>query len=652
MLQRFENILICDDDALFRKRLSDLLKSRGFYVFEAATGAAAKEELIRNKIDVAIIDVILPDYDGSLLAVDIHNMYPDVAIIVLTQRNEARLALDLLKRGIDEFIVKPVSDEELINVINGVYEKRKEAEEKSRFLLEVHGKYNLSHIYEKILKLLTYIELDKLYDAIVETLVTVLKVQGAILWIPDKKDKNIMRIESYRGLVNTESYPFTFTITEHPLQNKFINNKYIEDSELSNGDGAVIGEIVDKKRNLILPLTYYKEIYGIIKLIEKIGGEFTETDIQIATLIGEFAAIAIRNCKYFEFASYSLLREKDSHLYSMAYFIDYAGKEIYRARRYKRPFSVVEIVIDNADFFKMNMTREMYDNLSRWFVNNISGGLRSSDVITRISESEFLLVMPDTDYMGALSYISRSFGSFRSEQFVNFLDKYVPLSVSMGAASFPADGNDYDSLIYTCSRKINSIRDSVYRKYHLEDMDFYQIMDYLIGGYDDYVSYFNGNPNEASMLFTSLEQNPGQNSHILLNHMEMDYLIGEVSSLVKGISHEGLWMLFIGKSSSALSSLLSGLVGYKNPNARIFILSNIDKEGFKFQNITPVQPRDEFWQRYTALFVLSAAGSLGIMMKNEGEKYYGFSSADEYLIFEMITRFVNANGLQLKEAVT
>jgi len=652
MLERFENILICDDDALFRRKLCDLLKSKGFFVFEAATGASAKEELSLNKIDVAIVDVILPDCDGSRLAIEIHETYPEVAVIVLTQRNEARLALDLLKKGIDEFIVKPISDEELINVINGAYEKRKEIEEKSRFLIEGHGKYNLPHIYERIVKLLTYIELDKLYDAIIETLVAILKVQGAILWVPDKKDKNIMRIESYRGLVNTDYYPFTFTTTEHPLQNQFINSKYILDSELSNGDGAVIGEVVDKKKNLILPLTYYRELYGIIKLIEKIGGEFSDTDIHIATLISEFAAIAIRNCRYFEFASYSLLREKDSHLYSMAYFIDYAGKEIYRARRYKRPFSVVEIVIDNADFFKMNMTREMYDNLSQWFVNNISNGLRSSDVITRISESEFLLVMPDTDYMGALSYISRSFGSFRSEQFVNFLDKYVPLSVSMGAASFPADGNDYDSLIYTCSRKINSIRESVYRKYHLEDMNFYQIMDYLIGGYDDYNSYFNGNPNEASALFLSMEQNPEQNSHLLLTHREMDYLIGEISSFIKGISQEGLWMLFVGKSSSAVASLLSGLVGYKNPNARIFVLSNMDREGFKFQNINLIQQDNDIWQRYTAVFVLSAAGSIGMMMKNDGERYYGFSTSDEYLIFEMITRFVNSNGLQFKELVS
>ncbi len=648
MLERFENILICDDDELFRRMISDVLRQNGYFVFEASNGLDAKDKLLKNKIDLAIVDIILPDYDGASLAVELREKYPDLAIAVITQKNEARLALSLLRKGVDEYIVKPVSADDLLSVIDSVYRRRLENEEKSRILME-SGSYNLQQIYDRIIRLLTFIELDKLYDAIVETLVSVLKVQGAILWIPDRKDKNILRIESYRGLVHTESYPFTFSLTEHPLQNQFFGSKVIEDSELSNGEGAVIGETVDKKRNIILPLVYYKELYGIVKLVEKISGEFLENDIRIASLIAEFSAIAIRNCRYFEFASYSLLREKDSHLYSMAYFIDYAGKEIYRARRYKRPFSVVEIVIDNAEYFRLNMNKDMYENLSKWLVNNISAGLRSSDVISRISESEFLLVMPDTDYMGALSYISRSLNNFRSEQFVNFLDKYIPLSVSMGAASFPANGSDYDSLIYTCSGKIKSIRESIYRRHHLEEMGFYQIMDYLIGSYEDYENYFGDNKEKTSVMFLSVEQSSEQNSHLFFSHKEMEYHIGEVASFIRSVSNEGIWMLFIGKSSSAVASLLSGLVGYKNPNAKMFVVSKMEREGFKFKNINLVEQNNDLWQRYTALFVLSAAGSYGLMLKNEYDRYYGFSTCDEYLIFELFTRFINSNGLQLKE---
>ncbi|MCX7944501.1 MAG: response regulator [Deltaproteobacteria bacterium] len=648
MIERIENILVCDDDELFRRRTSDLLQRYGYFVLEASSGLDAKDKLIRNKIDLAIIDIILPDYDGAELAIEVREKYPDVAIVVITQRNEATLAVNLLKKGIDEYIVKPIGDEELLNVIELIYKKRVENEEKSKLLVN-SSNYNLQLIYDRIIRLLTFIELDKLYEAIVETLVSVLRVQGAILWVPDKKDKSFFRIESYRGLVQTESFPFTFSLKEHPLQSLFYTSKYIEDSELSNGEGAVIGEIIDKKRNLILPLVYYKELYGVVKLVEKISGEFTESDIRIASLIAEFSAIAIRNCKYFEFASYSLLREKDSHLYSMAYFIDYAGKEIYRARRYKRPFSVVEIVIDNAEYFKLNMNKDMYENLSKWLVGNISTGLRSSDVISRVSESEFLLVMPDTDYMGALAYISRSLNNFRSEQFVNFLDKYVPLSVSMGAASFPAHGSDYDSLIYTCSGKIKSIRESVYRRHHLEDMGFYQIIDYLVGSYEDYVSYFSENKDKTSIMFLSLEQSSDQNAHMFLSHKELDYHIGEVTNFVRSITNDGIWLLFIGRSPSAVSSLLSGLVGYKNPNAKMFVVSIMDKEGFKFKNISLVSQSTDLWQKYTVFLVLSAAGSYGMMFKNEFDRYYGFSTNDEYLIFELITKFVSSNGLHLKE---
>ncbi|MCX7959848.1 MAG: hypothetical protein N3B13_12470, partial [Deltaproteobacteria bacterium] len=203
--------------------------------------------------------------------------------------------------------------------------------------------------------------------------------------------------------------------------------------------------------------------------------------------------------------------------------------------------------------------------------------------------------------------------------------------------------------IYTCSGKIKSIRESIYRRHHLEEMGFYQIIDYLIGSYEDYINFFSDNKDKTSVMFLSVEQSSEQNSHLFFNQKELDYHIGEVASFIRTVTNEGIWMLFIGKSSSAVASLLSGLVGYKNPNAKMFVVSKMDKEGFKFRNISLVEQENDLWQRYTALFVLSAAGSYGMMFKNEFDKYYGFSTSDEYLIFELFTRFVNSNNLQTKE---
>ncbi len=87
--------LIIDDDAFFVTVAADCLRSRGMTVLTATTGQDARE-LARRPIDVALVDMFLPDDDGASLCRDIRALAPEAAIVLVTARPEG---LSLVERG-------------------------------------------------------------------------------------------------------------------------------------------------------------------------------------------------------------------------------------------------------------------------------------------------------------------------------------------------------------------------------------------------------------------------------------------------------------------------------------------------------------------------------------------------------------------------
>ncbi|NMC27752.1 MAG: response regulator transcription factor [Syntrophomonadaceae bacterium] len=107
------NILIADDEARMRKLVSDFLRQAGFVTFEASNGKQALEIFADNNIDLLILDVMMPEYDGWAVCREIRKDSP-VPIIMLTARGEEADELFGFDLGADEYISKPFSPRILV----------------------------------------------------------------------------------------------------------------------------------------------------------------------------------------------------------------------------------------------------------------------------------------------------------------------------------------------------------------------------------------------------------------------------------------------------------------------------------------------------------------------------------------------------------
>jgi DNA-binding NtrC family response regulator len=126
------NILIVDDQEGILETLSAILEEKGYRTDTAKTGEEAIEKSKTNFYNVALLDIKLPDIEGTKLLTKIEDTSPRMVKIMITGYASLENAMEALNLGADAYIMKPVDPENLLNIINEKLKAQKEAEKMSQ----------------------------------------------------------------------------------------------------------------------------------------------------------------------------------------------------------------------------------------------------------------------------------------------------------------------------------------------------------------------------------------------------------------------------------------------------------------------------------------------------------------------------------------
>jgi len=108
MLKTKPKILLVEDDAATRFGYARYLSSSGYEVSEAGDLSSADRLFASQRFDAVIIDINLPDGSGLELIEEIRAEAPEISVIIITGAGDVPLAVDAMRRGADNFLVKPV----------------------------------------------------------------------------------------------------------------------------------------------------------------------------------------------------------------------------------------------------------------------------------------------------------------------------------------------------------------------------------------------------------------------------------------------------------------------------------------------------------------------------------------------------------------
>ncbi|MBN1532940.1 MAG: sigma-54-dependent Fis family transcriptional regulator [Spirochaetes bacterium] len=116
-------ILLVDDEVNIIKTISSILQDEGHVVFSSGRGGEALEFLRKNEVDLALLDIWLPDYNGIDLLEQIKGLYPETAIIMISGHGSIDIAVRSTKMGAFDFLQKPMEMERVITSVNNALEQ-------------------------------------------------------------------------------------------------------------------------------------------------------------------------------------------------------------------------------------------------------------------------------------------------------------------------------------------------------------------------------------------------------------------------------------------------------------------------------------------------------------------------------------------------
>jgi two-component system response regulator GlrR len=148
-----DRILVLDDDQNLLKVIMMRLEANGYRV-ATATGAATALEIAKEEgIDLALVDLKLAGENGIEVMEELHQIDPEMPIIILTAYGTIKSAVEAMKRGADSYLSKPFDYHDLLLQIKNGLEKSRLSKEVLRLRNMVEGRYGLKNVIGKTEKM-------------------------------------------------------------------------------------------------------------------------------------------------------------------------------------------------------------------------------------------------------------------------------------------------------------------------------------------------------------------------------------------------------------------------------------------------------------------------------------------------------------------
>jgi len=121
-------ILIVEDDENIRRTLQNILEQKGYTTDTAKTGQEAIQKTQDKFYNLALLDIKLPDMEGTKLLAKLNESNPNMMKVMVTGYPSLENAMEALNQGADAYVTKPVKPEKLLALIAEKLEEQREAE--------------------------------------------------------------------------------------------------------------------------------------------------------------------------------------------------------------------------------------------------------------------------------------------------------------------------------------------------------------------------------------------------------------------------------------------------------------------------------------------------------------------------------------------
>ena len=206
------------------------------------------------------------------------------------------------------------------------------------------------------------------------------------------------------------------------------------------------GLIPPKHRLLQVPVSSQGDLLGVMALV-RTQGSFDPIDRALVESVALEAGTALQNARLYSEAAERANRDSVTRLYNHRAVQEQLHATLARCKRSGGQFSIVMMDLNNFKFFNDTYGHPVGDDVLRNVASALEEASRTSDVLGRYGGDEFIMLLPDTDAQGTLEACARIQTALDARYLEPVAGTRLPISISFGWSSFPADGENVLDLL-------------------------------------------------------------------------------------------------------------------------------------------------------------------------------------------------------------
>ena len=443
-------ILAVDDQRYFRELIEGLLQEEGYEVRTASSGQEALQVLEHASFDVVITDLVMPVMSGSDLVQRIKERNPDQDLVVVTGVVDVKSAVDAMKVGANDYLLKPFDRQTLATSLESILARRRLANERDRLLAENIEYMGERSLFESALSLFSSLSVDVLSERLLEGLVSESGAQAGVLWLADEDDRGPLQLRSAHGLVRADEQRRSLLPSDLPSELRSGTVSRLADGPDASGSRAC----------LLVALRRGEQLAGVVRLSDKLGGdEFDDTDRACVEKYAQFAERALENARRFESLERHSLQDPVSGAYRLEYLEDLARNEIERANRFGRTFGLVKIEISPLAALREELGEQAFAGWWSGLTVTLRRTLRATDLLAADDDYGLWLLLTESDTIGTATYKRRTRMALESCDVLGTLPPQLAPELRIGVATYPGDASQLESLRRVLGERVQADAD-------------------------------------------------------------------------------------------------------------------------------------------------------------------------------------------------
>ena len=455
-------ILVADNDPAVRTAVAWLLKDHGYEVVATVRGDQMYERLARRTPDLLLLEIDVPEEDGSevLRQLRANERWRDIPVFMVATAGSDDVATRALLAGAADFMNKPFRLRELLariqsqlrsrdtlrrayaalrEVSEALIESREEAKSRRELvdiLHEVTGELSPEEIFRILARRVARALDISRCSVILARPGDELGVVATAFDNPGLRNFPI-RLDRYPEIRAALDQGVPVLVEEGAANPLFDEIRKVWDAE---------GLTVPVSSAIALPFTLDRTQLGVF-FLRTSGSEppLSHHDIEFADTVIRAAVAAIQRAQLLETtradkARLEALATTDSvtMLLNRRALVDRLTHEMERARRYATPLALLMVDLDHFKDINDTHGHLVGDDALREVARVLQGAVRNVDVVARYGGEEFAIVLPETSNEGAVAFAERVRERVAEHLFANERLPSLRITVSVGVASVPA----------------------------------------------------------------------------------------------------------------------------------------------------------------------------------------------------------------------